>query len=255
MSLQPAPDPDPTTPDEWLSFDHDGETYTFDVTFLTSSWSCIYGAGCPGIGPEPAPELELGCCTWGAHFTDKADRKRVQKRAKELEPDEWQLQGRRRRARRTDRQERRRRLGHPGRRRRLHLPEPPRSSAGRRLRLPPGRHRVGARATSTGSPRCAGSCRCASTTTATTTTTSPTSCASGSGATGARAAPTSTGGAPRTTRRSCGHDPVYRSCADEIIALVGDAPYRRLVELLDRRGREVLLPHPALNRKARTADR
>ena len=60
----PSARPDDDDVHEWLSFDHDGETYMFDVTFLTSNWSCIYGAGCPGIGrPEPAPELELGCCT------------------------------------------------------------------------------------------------------------------------------------------------------------------------------------------------
>lgn len=76
---------------EWLSFDHDGDTYTFDVTFLSSNWTCIYGAGCPGIGEEPAVELELGCCSWGAHFTGKKDRKRTLARAAELTADEWQL--------------------------------------------------------------------------------------------------------------------------------------------------------------------
>ena len=88
-----SPQPTPTDDDlhEWLSFDHDGSTYTFDVTWLTSNWSCIYGDGCPGIGEAPAPELELGCCSWGAHFTDKADRKRVAAKAALLEPDEWQL--------------------------------------------------------------------------------------------------------------------------------------------------------------------
>jgi hypothetical protein len=51
-----------------------------------------------------------------------------------------------------------------------------------------------------------------------------------------------------------GHEPVYRSCAEDIVALVGDGPYRRLAELLDQRGREVFLPHPALNRGGRKAD-
>jgi hypothetical protein len=79
---------------EWLSFDHDGDTYTFDVTFLLSNWSCIYGAGCPGIGETPEPELELGCCSWGAHFTGKKDRKRTLAMAAQLEPDEWQYHDR-----------------------------------------------------------------------------------------------------------------------------------------------------------------
>jgi hypothetical protein len=75
---------------EWLSFDLEGDTYTFDVTFLLSNWTCIYGAGCPGIDEQPAPERELGCCSWGAHFTGKKDRKRTLARAAQLGPDEWQ---------------------------------------------------------------------------------------------------------------------------------------------------------------------
>jgi hypothetical protein len=75
---------------EWISFDHEGATYTFDATFLLSHWTCIYGAGCPGIDVEPAPELELGCCSWGAHFTGKKDRKRTVARAAALTDDEWE---------------------------------------------------------------------------------------------------------------------------------------------------------------------
>lgn len=62
---------------EWISFDLDGETYTFDVTWLTSNWKCIYGDGCLGIEEEAAPEKMFGCCSHGAHFADKDDRKRV----------------------------------------------------------------------------------------------------------------------------------------------------------------------------------
>ncbi|MCD9623035.1 hypothetical protein [Rhabdothermincola salaria] len=75
---------------EWLSFDHGGDTYTFDVTFLSSNWTCIYGDGCPGIGEEPDIERELGCCSWGAHFTGKKDRKRTLAYAALLGDDEWQ---------------------------------------------------------------------------------------------------------------------------------------------------------------------
>jgi hypothetical protein len=83
-----------TSPDdmhEWISFEVDDETYQFDVTFLTSPWTCIFGRGCPGVLSEPTPELEQGCCSFGAHFTGKADRKRVLKAAARLEPDEWQF--------------------------------------------------------------------------------------------------------------------------------------------------------------------
>ncbi len=75
---------------EWFSFDHAGETYMFDLTFLTSRWSCIYGRGCPGIDDAPAPELEIGCCSHGAYFSDKADRKRTRELMMQLTDDEWQ---------------------------------------------------------------------------------------------------------------------------------------------------------------------
>jgi len=50
----------------------------FDVTFLTSAWTCIYGRGCPGVLTAPAPELEHGCCSYGAHFVDEEDLARVE---------------------------------------------------------------------------------------------------------------------------------------------------------------------------------
>lgn len=75
---------------EWFSFDHDGETYMLDLTFLNSNWSCIFGRGCPGIDEEPAPELEIGCCSHGAYFSDKPDRKRTKRLMAELRDDEWQ---------------------------------------------------------------------------------------------------------------------------------------------------------------------
>ncbi len=76
---------------EWISFDLDGETYTFDVTWLSSSWTCIYGAGCLGIEDHPAPEKMFGCCSHGAHFSDKEDRKRVAEVYPRLRDDEWQF--------------------------------------------------------------------------------------------------------------------------------------------------------------------
>jgi hypothetical protein len=79
-------------PHEWFSVvDPDGTTWMFDLTFLTSNWTCIWGQGCPGIHDEPHPELEHGCCTYGAHFADKADRHRVLKYAERLGPHNWQF--------------------------------------------------------------------------------------------------------------------------------------------------------------------
>src|SRR5215831_14769357 len=65
---------------EWISFEDPDEerTWVFDLTFLTSPWTCIFGRGCPGVLTGPAPELVQGCCSYGAHFTGNADRKRVE---------------------------------------------------------------------------------------------------------------------------------------------------------------------------------
>jgi hypothetical protein len=81
---------------EWVSFEDDDEerTWIFDVTFLVSRWSCIYGQGCQGVLTGPAPELEQGCCSYGAHFTDDADVERIKAAAAELTPAQWQLRSR-----------------------------------------------------------------------------------------------------------------------------------------------------------------
>ena len=76
---------------EWASFDVDGSTYLFDLTFLTSNWTCIFGDGCLGVLTAPAPELVHGCCTYGAHFTGKKDRKKTERYAERLTADQWQL--------------------------------------------------------------------------------------------------------------------------------------------------------------------
>ena len=61
-------------------------TWVFDVTFLLSDWQCIYGDGCQGVLTGPAPELEQGCCSYGAHFTDDEDVDRVQAAAAHPDP-------------------------------------------------------------------------------------------------------------------------------------------------------------------------
>jgi hypothetical protein len=78
---------------EWWSFTEDdgSKTWMFDVTFLTSAWTCIYGQGCSGVLTAAAPELEQGCCSYGAHFTGDEDRERVQAKAALLTADEWQF--------------------------------------------------------------------------------------------------------------------------------------------------------------------
>jgi hypothetical protein len=89
----------PTDAHEWVSFDDPAEqrTWRFDVTFLLSHWECIFGHGCQGVLTAPTPELEQGCCSYGAHMTGAEDIARVKAAAKTLTPDQWQFaeQGRR----------------------------------------------------------------------------------------------------------------------------------------------------------------
>ena len=78
---------------EWVSFEDPDEqrTWVFDVSFLTSRWTCIFGQGCQGVLTGPAPELVQGCCSYGAHFTDGDDVARVEAAAATLAPEEWQF--------------------------------------------------------------------------------------------------------------------------------------------------------------------
>ena len=79
----------------WVEFtdpataeDEQAQVFRCDLTWLTSSWTCIYGNGCQGIYADRPDD---GCCTLGAHFTEKADVARVRAAMAELAPDTWQL--------------------------------------------------------------------------------------------------------------------------------------------------------------------
>ncbi len=78
---------------EWVSFADPDEdrTWVFDLTFLTSNWTCIFGNGCQGVLTADASDLQQGCCSYGAHFSDDADRERVAQAAQHLQADEWQF--------------------------------------------------------------------------------------------------------------------------------------------------------------------
>ncbi|MHB8243958.1 MAG: hypothetical protein ACYDGN_01200 [Acidimicrobiales bacterium] len=81
---------------EWVSIDDPAEdrTWIVDVTFLESGWECIFRNGCQGVLTGPAPELEQGCCSYGAHFTCDEDAERVQTAAMTLTSDQWQFRRR-----------------------------------------------------------------------------------------------------------------------------------------------------------------
>lgn len=77
-------------PRTWAEFTDPSDAaqrYRVDLSWLTSSWTCIFGAGCHGIY---ADRQDDGCCTLGAHFTDDDDVERVAAVVAELGEDEWQ---------------------------------------------------------------------------------------------------------------------------------------------------------------------
>lgn len=85
------PEVDLGFPRSWLEFtdpDNSDRIFRCDTTWLVSNWTCIFGRGCPGIY-EDSPSV--GCCTLGAHYTDKADRKNTEAWANKLSADEWQF--------------------------------------------------------------------------------------------------------------------------------------------------------------------
>lgn len=77
-------------PRVWVEFTDPADPaqrFRCDLTWLTSSWTCIFGSGCQGIYADRPDD---GCCTLGAHFTDKDDLARVAAVVGELGEDEWQ---------------------------------------------------------------------------------------------------------------------------------------------------------------------
>jgi len=83
----------PADAHEWVSFEDPEEerTWVFDVTFLLSRWTCIFGRGCQGVLTGPSPEMVQGCCSYGAHFTDRQYVARVKQAARNLTAEQWQF--------------------------------------------------------------------------------------------------------------------------------------------------------------------
>jgi hypothetical protein len=73
MSPPASPSPEPTQPeglggDRYVEIDAGDTLWRFDRRFLGSNWTCIWGRGCHGIGPEKAAHLGHGCCSLGAEL-------------------------------------------------------------------------------------------------------------------------------------------------------------------------------------------
>lgn len=93
MPTQPDDEFDLNFAREWVEFPDpadDEQVFRCDLTWLTSRWNCIFDRGCQGIAPGRAAD---GCCTLGAHFTDEDDEARVLGHAARLTPQTWQYHG------------------------------------------------------------------------------------------------------------------------------------------------------------------
>jgi len=89
-------------PRAWVEFvnpaDAD-EVFRCDLTWLTSSYHCIFGQGCAGIYSSSP---DVGCCTLGAHFADEDDETRVAGYVDQLTPELWQQMPTGRKVKRSD---------------------------------------------------------------------------------------------------------------------------------------------------------
>ncbi len=84
------PEVEPLFPRAWVEFvdpADEEQLYRCDLTWLTSSWTCIFGRGCQGIY---AGRPDDGCCTLGAHFADEDDENRVAGYVEQLTEADWQ---------------------------------------------------------------------------------------------------------------------------------------------------------------------
>jgi hypothetical protein len=85
-----VPEVDLVFPRAWVEFRDPADpkqVFRCDLTWLTSSWTCIFGRGCRGI---VAGRPDDGCCTLGAHFSDAEDEARVASYVEQLTVDDWQ---------------------------------------------------------------------------------------------------------------------------------------------------------------------
>ena len=85
------PEVDLVFPRVWVEFPDPADSsqmFRCDLTWLTSNWMCIFGQGCQGIYKERPAD---GCCTLGAHFSDKDDERRVKRFVKMLDREHWQF--------------------------------------------------------------------------------------------------------------------------------------------------------------------
>ena len=70
----------------YLEVDAGDTLWRFERRFLGSNWTCIWGRGCHGIGPERAAHLQHGCCSIGAELDGLDEARTVAALAATLSP-------------------------------------------------------------------------------------------------------------------------------------------------------------------------
>lgn len=87
-----APDrPDDFEVGDFEVIDDGSTVWHVDRGFMRSRWTCIWGNGCLGILDRPAPELNQGCCSVGAHLDGDDEAATVGGLAATLDPDLFQF--------------------------------------------------------------------------------------------------------------------------------------------------------------------
>jgi hypothetical protein len=66
----------------------------FDISFLMSNWSCLFGNGCVGMHPVDSPTYirDAGCCTLGCWFTDPKDLAHTHEMVDQLTDEDWDVE-------------------------------------------------------------------------------------------------------------------------------------------------------------------
>ncbi len=90
--MEPGP---PNTPAQLTAIPdpESGRTWLVELDFLASSWECIWGEGCVGIGDEPDADAKQGCCSLGAQLLDENEARWIATLAASLDPDRFHHAG------------------------------------------------------------------------------------------------------------------------------------------------------------------
>ncbi len=88
MSHVPTPSPGD---DVYVEVDAGDTVWRFERRFITSTWTCIWGRGCHGIGTEKAAHLGHGCCSLGAELDGLDEARNTAALAATLPPDRFQF--------------------------------------------------------------------------------------------------------------------------------------------------------------------